>query len=152
MQTSFNIVLSRPLSGDDLAEAIDELVPDGFGIIVAADAADLPDNHAPFWAVVQTSDDPAWPCVLDVFGCGEELLLGSFPDLRIAAHLADRFGVDALCGTYPFVGALDAHDPFWSLALVGGRWYLASTVETKLMDDRATGSIKLIREIEVPSD
>lgn len=151
MQTSFDIILSRPLSDGDLVAAIEELVPAGLRIIVGSDIADLSHKGASFWSVVRTSDDPAWPCVLDVFGCGDELQLGSFPDLRIAARLAERFGVDVLCGTYPFVGTLDPHDPYWSLAHVNGRWYLASTVATKLMDDDGTGAVKLIREIDVPA-
>ena len=151
MQTSFNIVLSRLLGPDDLATAIGELAPEGLRIDIRSDVADLPERLGAFWAVVGSSDDPAWPCVLDVFGCGNELGLGSFPDLRVASHLCERFGVDALCGTYPFVGALDPHDPYWSLARIKGCWYLASTVDTRLMDERTTGEIQLIREIEVPA-
>jgi hypothetical protein len=150
-QTSFDIVLSQALSADALAKAIAELAPEGLSIVVGSDLSELSEKHTSFWSVVRSTGDPAWPCLLEVFGCGEELGLGRFPDLRLAAHIGERFGMDALCGTYPFVGPLDPHDPFWSLALVEGRWFLASTVEMKLMDERATGAIKLIREVEVPA-
>jgi hypothetical protein len=152
LQTSFGIVLSRALSSDELTAVIGELTPACHSVDVRTDVTALSAKPGAFWALVESTDDPDWPCLLDVFGCGDELGLGSFPDLRMASHLCKRLGVDALCGTYPFVGALHPHDPYWSMACIEGRWYLASTVDTRLMNERSTGVIKLIREIEIPPD
>lgn len=88
----------------------------------------------------------------------DECKLGPYPDLRIAAKLWKKFGANSLCGTYPFVGDLDPHDPYWSLACVGGQWYLASTCGTRLMGPYTDAvreypgedTIRLVRPIVVP--
>jgi hypothetical protein len=96
--------------------------------------------------------------VLNVLVCRVECGLGPYPDLRIAAGLWERFGADALCGTNPFAGELDPHDPYWSLACVGGQWYLASTAGTRLMGPYTDGTrefvgdeaVRLVRPVAVP--
>jgi hypothetical protein len=152
LPSSFDIVLSRLLSTDDLAAALGELAPAGLRVDVRSDIDELVESTGVLRALVGSSDDPAWPCVVVVFGCGDEFCLGSFPDLRVASHLSERLEVDALCGTYPFVGPLDPHDPYWFLASIKGRWYLASTVDTRLMDERGQRAIELVREIQIPAD
>lgn len=153
--TSFDIVLSKLLSPGDVAAALTDLVPNGCGIDVGRDVADLPTEPGAIWAIVGASDDPAWPCIVNVLVCRDECRLTPFPDLRIAVHLRERFGTDALCGTQPFVGELDPLDPYWSLAYVGGSWHLASTVGTPLMGPYSDGPgqapVRLLRPIEVPA-
>jgi len=155
---SFDIVLSKPLTPDDLATAFADLIPPGLRMDVRPDMADLPDEPGSVWAVVGSTDDPAWPCVLNVLVCRDDCGLGPYPDLRVAARLWERFGADALCGTYPFAGELDPHDPYWSLACVGGQWYLASTCGTRLMGPYTDGTreipgeeaVRLVRPVAVP--
>jgi hypothetical protein len=155
---SFNIVLSKPLTPDALAAALTELIPPGLRVDVRRDVADLPDEPGAVWATVDSTDDSAWPCVLNVHVCRAECRLGPYPDLRVAARLWERFGTDALCGTYPFAGELDPHDPYWSLACVGGQWYLASTCGTSLMGPYTDGvrkfpgeeAVRLVRPVAVP--
>ncbi len=149
-RTPFDIALSKALSASEVAAALVDLLPKGLRIDVVQDIDRLQCEAAAILAEVNDSDDPAWPCILTVYVCREDSQLTPYPDLRIAGHLWRRFGTDALCDTYSFAGELDPQDPYWALALVEGRWHLASTVHTKLMDERATGSIKLIRDVEVP--
>ena len=99
MAGAFDIVLSRPLSPDDLAAAFADLISPGLGVDVLGDIADLPDEPGAVWAIVGGTDDPAWPCVLNVLVCRDECGLGPYPDLRVAARRWERFGADALCGT-----------------------------------------------------
>ena len=79
-------------------------------------------------------------------------------ELRVAVGLRERFGADALCGTCPFAGELDPYDPYWSLAYINDRWYLASTAGTRLMGPYSDGvrefpgdeAVKLVRPVAVP--
>jgi hypothetical protein len=85
--------------------------------------------------------------------------LGPFPDVRIAERLWQRFATNSLCDVYPFAGDLDPHDPYWSLACIEGRWYLASTCGTRLMGPYTEGAskipgddkVRLIRPVTVPA-
>jgi hypothetical protein len=155
---SFDIVLSKVLTPDDLVTALTELIPPDMRVDVRRDLTDLSAEPGAVWALVGGTDDPAWPCILSVLVCRPECGLGPYPDLRLAAHLGARFGADALCGTYPFVGELDPHDPYWSLAYIRGRWYLASTCGTRLMGPYTDGSrefpgdesVRLVRPVALP--
>ena len=158
MSESFVIVLSKPLGPDDLATTVADLIPPGMRVDVRQNIADLPEEPGAVWATVSDTHDPLWPCVLNVHVFRPECGLWPYPDLRIAAQLWERFGTDALCGTYAFVGELDPHDPYWSLACVGGQWYLASTDGTRLMGPYTDGTrdfpgdeaIRLVRPVVVP--
>jgi hypothetical protein len=158
--TSFEIVLSRTLNPNEVSGALAKLLPNGLRIDVAQDMDGLPSEPGAIWALIDTSNDPAWPCIFNVLVCREECQLTPYPDLRIAMHLGRVFGTDALCDTYPFVGELDPHDPYWSLAYVEGSWHLASTAGTPLMgpytDGKKTfqgdGRIQLRRPVTLPSD
>jgi hypothetical protein len=155
---SFDIVLSKALAPEGIEAAFADLVPVGLRVDVRRDIAELPDEPRAVWALVGSTDDPAWPCVLNVLVCSGECGLGPYPDLRMAATLWERFGADALCGTYPFAGELDPHDPYWSLACIKGRWYLASTAGTRLMGPYTDGErefpgdegVRLVRPVVVP--
>ena len=139
MAKSFDIVLSKPLSPGDIVVALADLIPAGLRIDVRRDMVDLPDEPGAIWALVGSTDDPAWPCILNVLVCRDECGLGPFPDLRVAARLWERFGADTLCGTYPFAGEVDPHDPYWSLGCIRGKWYLVSTAGTRLMGPYTDG-------------
>jgi hypothetical protein len=155
---SFDIVLSKPLAPETIAAALAGLIPRGLRVDVRRDMAELRDEPGAVWALVGSTDDPAWPCVLNVLVCRDECELGPYPDLRVAVHLWEQFGADALCGTYPFAGELDPHDPYWSLACVGGRWYLASTAGSRLMGPYTDGvrtfpgdeAVRMVRPVVVP--
>lgn len=155
---SFSIVLSKRLALDDLVAVIADLVTPGSRIDVRSSWADLPDDPGGVWAAVESTDDPGWPSVLNVLVCHDGYGLGPYPDLRLAARLWERFGADSLCGTYPFAGDPDPNDPYWSLACVGGRWYLASTGGTRLMGPYTDGArsfpggspVRLVRPIVAP--
>ena len=152
MSESFDIVLSKPLAPDAIAAALADLIPPSLRVDVRADMADLPAEPGAVLAVVRPTDDPAWPCLLDVLLCRRECGLGPYPDLRIAARLGERFGADELCGTYPFAGDFDPHDPYWALACVGGRWYVASTVNARFEVGEAVPDegVRLVRPVTVP--
>ena len=158
MSESFDIVLSRLLTPSDIAAALADLIPSGLRVDVQSSVDGLPHEPGAIWAIASGTDDPDWPCVLNVLACCTECELGPYPDLRIAAHLWERFGVDALCGTYPFAGELAPHDPYWSLACVGGQWHLASTAGTRLMGPYTDGTcefpgtdpVRLVRPLVVP--
>lgn len=158
MAESFDIVLSKSLSPDDFLTAFAGLIPGGLRVDVGTAMAGVPDEPGAIWALVESTDDPAWPCVLNVLVCSDECGLGPYPDLRVAACLWDRFGAGSLCCTYPFAGELDPHDPYWSLACVQGKWYLASTCGTRLMGPYTDGvqeflgdePVRLVRSVVVP--
>jgi hypothetical protein len=157
---SFDIVVSKSLRPDELASALADLIPHGLRVDVRRDLTELPDEPGAVWALIGGTDDPSWPCVLNVLVCRDECGLGPYPDLRVAAWLWERFGADSLCGTYPFVGELGPHDPYWSLACVGGRWYLASTAGTRLLGPYTDGArelpgeeaVRLVRLIMLPGE
>jgi hypothetical protein len=158
MTASFDIILSKKLGASQIADALTSLIPDGMRVDVQSDIADLPDAPGAIWAVVNETEDSEWPCLVSVLACRDECGLDPYPDLRIAEQLRKQLGVDSLCGTYPFVGDLDPSDPYWSLAYVGGRWYLASTFGTRLMGPSTDGirivggseSVRLVRSVSVP--
>ncbi len=126
-------------------------IPSGLRVEISTSLNTFPDEPGAIFGTLSGTDDPAWPCLFDCFICRSECGLGPYPDLHVASLAWERFGLDALCSTYPFVGNLDPADPYWSLALVGGRWFLASTCGTRLMSDEDRGSIRLIRPVVVPA-
>src|SRR4051794_26155209 len=130
MSQTFNVVLSKSLTPTEIANTLAEMLPLGLRIDVGHEMSDLPDEAGGIWALVSTTDDPDWPCVFNCLVCADECGLGPFPDLRVADWLFRRLGVNSLCGTYDFAGDLDPYDPYWSLACVGGKWFLTSTSGT----------------------
>ncbi|MFB7473576.1 hypothetical protein [Kitasatospora sp. NPDC056184] len=126
----FSITVSRALSVADVAAVFAELVPPGLPLAVQPPGADVPDGIGGLWAILEPTEDPAWPLglVVHVYACD----LGPYPDLRFAEHIGERLGVDVLCGVDPSFVEVDPQDPYYSLALVGGRWYLAGTAGTRL--------------------
>ena len=127
----FSITVSRPLAVAEVVAAFVALTPPGLQLVVQPPGADVPDDMGSLWASLEPTEDPAWPLglVVHVYECD----LGPYPDLRLAEHLGEQFGTDVLCGVDPSLVDVDPHDPYYALALVGGRWYLASTAGTRLM-------------------
>lgn len=128
----FSITVSRALTVADVVATFVELIPPGLQLVVQPDEADIPADTGDLWIRLVGNEDPAWPLSLDVLG-GYDCGLGSYPDLRVAEQMGVRHGVDVLCGVDPSVCDVDPLDPYYRLALVGGRWYLASTAGTRLM-------------------
>ena len=153
MTAMFSITVSRSLTVDHVFGLFEELIPAGLQLVVQPDDADIPDDMGDLWIRLVDNEDPAWPLSLDVVG-GYDCGLGPYPDLRVAEHMGERPGVDALCGVDPAVSGVDPLDPYYRLALVGGRWYLASVALTRLMGPDTEGSlhgepVKLIRPVVV---
>lgn len=159
MGQTFHLVLSKSLRPDDVAKTLAEIVPPGLRIDIGQEISDLPDEAGAIWALVCSTDDPDWPCVLNFLVYADECGLGPCPDLRIADWLFHRLGINSLCGTYDLAGKLDPYDPYWSLACVGGNWFLASTCGTVLMGPYTDGvqsfsgdeKVRLIRPVEIPA-
>ncbi|MGV9310662.1 hypothetical protein ACWDR0_00515 [Streptomyces sp. NPDC003691] len=126
----FGITVSRPLSVAEVTGLFASLAPPGSPLVIQPPGAAVPDGIGSVWAGLEPTGDPAWPLGLVVHHCVCEL--GPYPDLRLAEHIAERFGADVLCGADPAFADVDPADPYYSLALVGGRWYLASTARTRL--------------------
>jgi hypothetical protein len=158
MTASFDIILSKTLGPSQLTNALTSMIPSGLRVDVRPRIADLPDEPGTIWAVIDETEDSKWPCVVSVLACRDECGLGPYPDLRIAEQLWKQFGIDSLCGTYPFVGDFDPFDPYWSLACIGGEWHLASTSGTRLMGPYTDGircfpgsaAVRLVRSVSVP--
>lgn len=128
----FSITVSRTLTVADVVATFVALIPPGLQLVVQPDEAGIADDMGDLWIRLVANEDPAWPLSLDVLGrydCG----LGPYPDLRVAEHLGVRHGVDVLCGIDPSLSDVDPLDPYYRLALIGRRWYLASTAGTRLM-------------------
>ncbi|MBX9677764.1 MAG: hypothetical protein K2X38_03290 [Gemmataceae bacterium] len=85
-------------------------------------------------------------------GLSARLWAGDVSRLRMAAWLSDKEGADAICRTYPFAGDFDPLDPYWALACVGGRWYVASTANTRFMagEPLQDDGLRLARPVEIP--
>jgi hypothetical protein len=158
MGTSFDIVLSRPLDPEEVTDALVQLLPLGLRIGVRRTVDELPDEPGAFRAIVVPTQDPDWPCSLNCLACGDECALGAYPELRVADWLSRRLGVDCLCDTYPFVGDLDPHNPYWWLACIRGEWYLADASGSRLMGPYTDGSqtfpgdepVRLVRAVTLP--
>lgn len=160
MAESFSIVFSKVLSLESIVSALAELIRAELRINVQHDVNSLPDDPGAIWALLEDTDDASWPCVLKVMIYRPECGLGAYPDLKIASHIGNRYRCNVLCGTYPFVGELDPHDPYWSLAWIDGEWYLVSTAGTRLMGPYTNGkdkfpgndSVRMIRPIAIPPE
>ena len=121
--------------------------------------ADLPDDLGDVWGFITSTSDSYWPCVFECSSCPDDTELGGYPELRIAEHLFKTYSVNCLCQNCDFVEGLDPQDPYWSVAHVNGRWYLASTAGTPLMGPYSDGTreypgekeVKLLRELKVPN-
>lgn len=159
MSKTFDIVLSRLLTPKETVNALEEMLPLGLRIDVGHEMSDLPDEPGAIWALITSTDDPEWPCVFNCLVCADECDLGPFPDLRVADRLFRHLGVNCLCGTYEFAGDLYPYDPYWSLACVSGKWFLASTSGTVLMGPYTDGiqsfpgdkKVRLIHSVELPA-
>ena len=153
MTVMFSITVSRSLTVDHVVDVFEDWIPTGVQLVVQPDDADVPDNTGDLWIRLVDNEDPRWPLSLDVVG-GYDCGLGPHPDLRVAEHMGERLGVDVLCGVDPSVSDVDPSDPYYRLALVGGRWYLASVAFTRLTgqdtaDSLHDESVKLIRPVVV---
>lgn len=146
----FDLVVSRPLSVPEVEAAVAGLVPPGCRVAVRPDVEDLP-SDGDVRVVVWPPEGVRWPQLIAVL-TGDEHLPGPYPDLRLAERLAQRYEVDVFGDVHPFVGGLDPHDPYWSPALLGGRWWLVSTVRTRLVsgDDGVDGDVVRVRPVTVP--
>ncbi|MDH6580744.1 hypothetical protein [Kitasatospora sp. MAP5-34] len=131
MTIMFSITVSWALTVADVVATFVELIPPGLQLVVQPPGADAPDNIGSLWASLKPTEDPAWP--LDLVVYVHECDLGPYPDLRVAEHVGERLGVDVLGGVYPSLADVDPRDPYYALALIGGRWYLASTAGSRLM-------------------
>jgi hypothetical protein len=158
MANGFDIVLSKTLTPEQVTDALADLLPSGLRIDVKREIEELPDEPGAIWAILGPTNDPYWTCLLNVLACSDECSLGPYPDLAIATWLSRSLGVDSLCDTHDIVEGLDPHNPYWSLACISGRWYLASTSGTPLMGPYTDGiqtfvgdeKVRLLRSIEVP--
>ena len=148
MTIMFRLTVSRALTVADVVAAFMDLMPPGLRVAVRPDGADVPDDveSLSLWAGLKPTEDQAWPLDLEVYVY--EFDLGPYPDLRAAEHVAERLGVDVLCGVCPSLVDVDPRDPYYALALVGGRWHLASTAWTRLTGPY-TEPVKLIRPVVV---
>lgn len=160
MSIFFDVVLSRTLSPEEITAALADLLPSGLQIDVKRGMEELPDEPGAVRAIVGPTNDPDWPCVVNVLVCSDDCGLGRYPDLSIASWFSCRLDVNSLCDTHDLVAGLDQHDPYWSLACIGGRWYLASTSGTPLMGPYTDGlqtfpgdeKVQLLRNIELPME
>lgn len=160
MAFTFNMVLSRSVSPEEARLVIISLLPEGSQIDITRDITDLPNDPGEVWGLIEATDDPDWPCLLNVLSWSDRCGLGPDPELAIASRMSSRLGIDSLCSVPDLVPDIDPCDPYWSLACIGGRWFLASTCGTALMgprigEDDATSRYRkvcLVRDIEVPAD
>ncbi|WP_431256826.1 hypothetical protein ACQ86G_19260 [Roseateles chitinivorans] len=143
--TDFEITLSATLSPAQIAAAFTELIPAGLQVDVQTE---FPDELGAVWARIHPTPDPDWPCFVSVT-CADSCGIAPYEDLVLARHLWERFGVSALCHTYPFLEEVDPRDPYWSLACVSGAWHLADTSGT-LLSGTGTDKVRLVRPVEVP--
>jgi hypothetical protein len=150
----FGITLSKVLTAEDILATFRSIIPAGLQIDVFP-TPHTPDEVGAVWAWLEETLDPNWPCVVNVV-CGSECQLGDYPDLRLAEYLSQSFSCHALTETYPFAGDLDLHDPYWVMAYIDRKWYLADTVNTPLMgvdmdgEEIGNEAIKLVRPLTIP--
>ena len=123
---SFEITLSVTVAPEQVMQALAALVPSGTRVAVQAE---FPDSLGGVWVeIIESGADTNWPCFLSISCLGVSGLSPQL-DLQLAQELWERFGVDSICSTHPFVEhGPDPHDPFWALACVKGQWHLAELV------------------------
>lgn len=78
MSETFDIVRSKPLTPNVIANTLGGLILHG-RVEVWADVADLPKEPADVCAIAHSTDDPAWPCLLNVLACRPDCGLGTYP-------------------------------------------------------------------------
>lgn len=143
----FEITLSVTLAPEQVAQAFAALVPSGTRVDVQSE---FPDALGGVWVeIIESAADTNWQCFLAV-GYLDVSGLSPYVDLQVAQELWERFGVDSICSTHPFVEqGLDPRDPFWALACIKGQWHLADTFGTRLTAT-GTGEVRLLRPVHVP--
>jgi hypothetical protein len=159
MSESFDIVLSRHTSPEEMLLALSSVIPlERLRVQESVERVEF-DPEA-FSATVDTTADPLWPRSICVWVCPNDLGLGSYPELRIATALCHVLKCNALCGVPSFIEDVDSRDPYYSLALLDGSWHLVSTAGTPLMGPYTDGkvtfpgdaAIRFVRLINLPAN
>jgi len=155
----FDIVVSRVVSTEELERLLSELLP-GCEVGVTRRGEAVPEEFPAVLVTLGETNDPDWPCVLEFTAFPDDSPLGECPDLRLAEYLSPRLGVSSLCDPAGLVPGLDPCDPYWFLARVEGRWYLADASNSPLMGPYTDGTttfrgdqpIRLKHEVELSSE
>ena len=156
MSKCFEIVVSEMIVPQIVEALLSGLLPDTS--IVVTNGPEVPEPFPDVWVRLDTTNDSAWPWVLQFFSFPDRTELGSYPDLAIAECLFRRQGANSLCSTSDaLVNGLNPQDPYWYLALVGGEWYLADACDTPLMGPYTDGTrtisgskqVRLVKKLEL---
>lgn len=161
MSKCFEIVVSEMVVPQIVEALLSGLLPDTS--IVVTNGPEVPHPFPDVWVRLDTTNDAAWPSVLQFVSFPDRTQLGPYPDLVIAEHLLRRQGANSLCGVSDaLVNGLDSHDPYWYLAFVNGEWYLADACNAPLMGTYTDGTttfvgseqVRLVRKLELsfPND
>lgn len=161
MTESFEIVLSKAASAQEIRLALASSVPDE-KLDIQTGVEDLAFESNVLSATIDKTADSLWPCVVSIWICPDDLGLGEYPEIQIATRLCQALNCNALSfgEVSAFVESIDPRDPYYSLALVDGGWYLASTAGTPLMGPYTDGTrsfpgdatVRLVRPIDIPQN
>jgi hypothetical protein len=82
-------------------------------------------DDACIWYDLGPGSTPGWPIGISFLAVPEAEHREPEPYVLLAEALYAILHIDSVCFAQDYVGGLDPHDPYWSLAYWKGFWYLA---------------------------
>jgi len=82
-------------------------------------------DDASIWYDLVPGSTPGWPLSISFLAVPEAEHREPEPYVLLAEALYAVHHIDSVCFAQDYVGGLDPHDPYWSLAYWKGQWYLA---------------------------
>jgi hypothetical protein len=82
-------------------------------------------DEACIWYDLVPRSTSGWPLLVSFMAVPEAEHREPEPYVLLAEALHATLHIDSVCFAQDYVGGLDPHDPYWSLAYWKGLWYLA---------------------------
>lgn len=92
------------------------------------------------WVDIQeTEDAEGWKYAIEFNAFPKNEDLGNYPDIKLSELFYQTYQWNCLISTHYFFKNMDYYNPYWEVALVDGKWYLADSAGTKLMGPYSDG-------------
>ena len=102
-----------------------------------------------WFEIQETADTERWKYNVNFYVLPAHGALGKYPDIKLSEIFYQTYQWNCLIDTNYLFENMDYLDPYWAVALVNGRWYLADTAKTKLMGPYMDGNEEYAGEREV---
>ena len=123
-------LIDRMLTIAEVKQFLEEVMP---GYQACSVESSNWENDCLTFSVHESEDQEQWICLLDVLTFPELSKFGEFPEIALAMELHIYFGVNAVIGTSSLIDGLDNSDPDWRLAFIEGKWFFASSGNSRFM-------------------